>query len=171
MPGTSSTFGCQLQHPLQCNLGWDDTEAGGRTDDQQASEHRGGAAVGEVEQVLHADDGGALRGVPELFEGDVAQADTGDQSLVAGPDCGQLIIEGRVDPAVAGQTKVDRDQLADPQAAEIVFHALAQLVWIVVRDDGARVVPADRDLADEPCRTAGTFSAGLRSRWEDRLRD
>jgi hypothetical protein len=84
---------------------------------------------------------------------------------------GQLIIEGRVDPAVAGQTKVDRDQLADPQAAEIVFHALAQLVWIVVRDDGARVVPADRDLADEPCRTAGTFSAGLRSRWEDRLRD
>jgi hypothetical protein len=49
-----------------------------------------------VEQVLHAGDLGAVRGVPELFEADVAQADTGDQTLVAGPDHGgQLIIEAR----------------------------------------------------------------------------
>jgi hypothetical protein len=72
------------------------------------------------------------------------------QTLVAGPDHGgQLIIEGRLDPAVAGQTEVDRGQLADPQAAEIVFDALARLVWIVVRGDGADVVPEDRDLADD----------------------
>jgi hypothetical protein len=31
------------------------------------------SAVGEVEQVLHADNLGAVRGVPELFEADVAQ--------------------------------------------------------------------------------------------------
>ena len=93
---------------------------------------RGRAAVGEVEQVLHADDLGAVRGVPELFEADVAQADTSDETLVAGLDHGgQLIIEARVGAAGAGQTEVDRGQLVDPQAAEIVFDALAQLACIV----------------------------------------
>ena len=72
------------------------------------------------------------------------------QTLVAGPDDGgQLIIERRVDPALAGQTEVDRGRLADSRAAEIVFDARARLVWIVVRDDGVGVVPADRDLADD----------------------
>ena len=102
-----------------------------------------------MEQVLHADNLGTVRGVPELFEADVAQADTSDETLVAGLDHGgQLIIEARVGAAGAGQAEVDRGQLADPQAAEIVFDALAQLARIIVGDDGAGV-PADPDFADD----------------------
>src|SRR6202034_3285910 len=105
---------------------------------------RGRAAVGEVEQVLHAGDLGAVRGVPKLFEADVAQADAGDETLVAGLDHGgQLIIEARVGAAGAGQTEVDRGQLADPQAAEIVFDALAQLTRVVAG------VSEDPYLADD----------------------
>jgi hypothetical protein len=87
--------------------------------------------------------------VPELLEADVAQADTGDETIVAGPDHGgQLIIEARVGPAGAGQTEVDRGQLIDPQAAEIVFDALAQLASIVVGDGGAGIAE-DTYLADD----------------------
>ena len=89
-----------------------------------------------MEQVLHAGDLGAVGGVPELLEADVTQADAGDQALVAGPDHGgQLIVEARVGPARAGQPEVDGGQLVDPQAAEIVLDALAQLVC-QVRDAG-----------------------------------
>ena len=87
--------------------------------------------------------------MPELFEADVAQADTGDEALVTGADHrGQQIIEARLDAAGAGQTKIDRGQLVDPQAAEIVFDVLAQLARIVAGDDGA-AGPPDSDLADD----------------------
>ena len=86
--------------------------------------------------------------MPELFEADVAQADTGDETLLTGADHGgQLIIEARLHVAGTGQTKVDRGQLVDPQAAEIVFDALAHLARIV-GDDGAGG-PLDCDLADD----------------------
>jgi hypothetical protein len=38
---------------------------------------------------------------------------------------GQLVIEACVDAAVPGQAEVDRGQLADPQAAKVVFDAFA----------------------------------------------
>ena len=79
-------------------------------------EKRSRAAVGEVEQVLHANDVGPCDGVPHLFETDIAQAHPGDQVLVAGRHhrC-QLVIEARADAPVAGQAKVDRCELADLQ--------------------------------------------------------
>jgi hypothetical protein len=102
-----------------------------------------------VEQVLHADDAGACRGVPKLFEVDVARAYPGDQALVAGRHHrGQLVIEARVDPPAAGQAQVHRGELADPQAAQVVLDALAQTVRIAGPQDGAVVGP-DRDLADD----------------------
>jgi FMN-dependent dehydrogenase len=102
--GDQHHVGRQLQQPPQCHLRRGDAEAGGRPGDHRAGEHRiaraarqaeraerhegdstadalrqdgGRAAAGEVEHVLHADDLGAVRGVPELLEADVAQADTG----------------------------------------------------------------------------------------------
>jgi len=64
----------------------------------------GPAAVGEVEQVLHADDAGPGRSLPELSEADVTQAYPGDESRVAGRHHrGQLVIEAGVDAPVTGQ--------------------------------------------------------------------
>jgi len=90
-PGDQQHVGGQLQQPLQCDLGRGDSETGGGSDDDRAGEHgvvpaarpaeraerherdaaaealrqnRGPAAVGEVEQVLHADDVSPGRGVP-----------------------------------------------------------------------------------------------------------
>jgi len=87
-----------------------------------------------VEQVLHADDVGPHDCVPQLFETDIARAYPGDQVLVAGRHhrC-QLVIEARAAASVAGQAEVDRCELADLQAAEVVFSAFLQLVWVVDR--------------------------------------
>jgi hypothetical protein len=41
-----------------------------------------------------------------------------------------LVIEARVGAAVAGQAEVNRSQLIDPQAAEVAFDTLAQLMRI-----------------------------------------
>jgi hypothetical protein len=88
--------------------------------------------------------------VPELFQADVAQAYPGEEALVAGRHHrGQLVIEACVDAPVTGQAEVNRCQLADPQAAKVVFDAFPQLVRIVEREDGTAVVPPDRDLADD----------------------
>src|SRR5690348_9339328 len=117
---------------------------------QALLENRGPVAEGGVEQVLHADDAGACRGVPELVEADVTQAYPGNQALVAGRyHRGQLVIEARVDPPAAGQAQVHRGELADPQAAQVVLDGLAQLVRIARRVAGATVVGPDRDLADD----------------------
>jgi hypothetical protein len=59
------------------------------------------------------------------------------------------LLRPRVDAAVAGQAEIDRRQPVHPQAAEVVFDALAQLAWIVVRGGGAGVVRAGCDLADD----------------------
>ena len=92
-------------------------------------------------------------GVPQLLEADITQADTRDQALVAGRHHGgQLVIEARVGLAGAGQAEVDRRQLIHPQAAEVVFDALAQPARLA-----GRVVPAARDLAHDrqPARIGG----------------
>jgi hypothetical protein len=103
-----------------------------------------------VEQVLHADDVGARYGVPELVEADIAQPYPGDEALVTGRrHRGQLVVEARVDAPATGQAEVSRCQLGDPQAAEVVFDAFAQLVRSARREDGAAVVWPDRDLADD----------------------
>jgi len=61
----------------------------------------------------------------------------------------QLVIKARADAPVAGQAEVDRCQLAEPQAAEVVLDAVAQLVRVVEWRDGTAVVSPDRDLADD----------------------
>jgi len=117
---------------------------------QALLENRGPVAEGEVEQVLHADDAGACRGVPELVEADVTQAHPGDQALVAGRHHrGQLVIKARVDPPAAGQAQVHRGELAGPQAAQVVLDGVAQSVRIAGPEDGAAAVGPDRDLADD----------------------
>ena len=64
--------------------------------------------------------------MPELVEADIAQPYPGDEALVAGRHHrSQLVIEARIDASVTEQAEVNRCQLADPQAAEIVFDALA----------------------------------------------
>src|SRR6516165_9871791 len=74
----------------------------------------------------------------------------GDQALVAGRHHhGQLVIKARADAPVAGQAEVDRCQLAEPQAAEVVLDAVAQLVRVVEWKDGTAVVSPDRDLAND----------------------
>jgi predicted MFS family arabinose efflux permease len=75
--------------------------------------------------------------VPQLFEADVAQAYPGDEAIVAGRHHrGQLVIEACADAAVTGQPEVDRGELADAQAAQVVLDALTQLVRFVEREDG-----------------------------------
>jgi uncharacterized membrane protein YbhN (UPF0104 family) len=175
--GDEQHVGGQLQQPLECDLRRGDAKAGGCLNDHRAGEHgvvpaarpakraerherdtpaeallenRGPTAEGEVEQVLHADNVGPGHGVPELVQADVAQAYPGDEALVAGRDHRrQLVIEPRVDPPATGQAQVHRSELPDPQAAQVVLDALAQLVRIAGRRDGAAVVWPDRDLADD----------------------
>src|SRR5256885_14621486 len=74
----------------------------------------------------------------------------GDEALVAGRyHRGQLVVEARVHAPATGQAEVNRCQLGDLQAAEVVFDAFAQLVRSARREDGAAVVWPDRDLADD----------------------
>ena len=96
-----------------------------------------------MEEVLHADDVGARSGMLQLLHADIAQAYPGNQTLVAG--ChhhGQLVVEARIDAAVAGQAEVDRGELGDPQAAKVILDARAQVA-------SAIVVPSAGDLADD----------------------
>jgi hypothetical protein len=103
-----------------------------------------------MEQVLHADDVRASRGMTQLPEADIAQADPRDQALgTRRHQGGQLIIETGTDAAVTGQAEVDRGELAHPQAAEVVLDALAQLARFAGRELSASPVAADRDLADD----------------------
>jgi hypothetical protein len=96
---------------------------------------RSRSAAGELGQVLRADNLGAVRGVPELFEADVAQADTGDETLVARPDHGaQLLIEAGVGAAGAGQTAVDHHLNPGPAAGRPEF-----AVAVGLRHGGGRV--------------------------------
>jgi hypothetical protein len=88
--------------------------------------------------------------VPKLFEADIAEANPGDQALVAGRHHrGQLVIETRIGPPVAGQAEVSRSELADPQAPKVVFDFLAEKVRIVEWEDGTVIVSPDRDLAHD----------------------
>jgi hypothetical protein len=99
-----------------------------------------------VEHVLHAGDLGPGHGVLQLLETDVAQAYPGDQPVIArGRHRRELVVETGVHPPVTGHPEVDRRQLADPEAAQVVLDARAQLVLVVGRADGA----GDRDLADD----------------------
>ena len=92
----------------------------------------------------------SCHGVPELFEADIAQANAGDQALVAGRHHrGQLVIETCADAPVTGQPEVHRGQPADPQAAQVVLDTFSQLVRIIERQDGTGVVAPDRDLTDD----------------------
>ena len=113
-------------------------------------EHVRGSLVGQVEEVLHADDLRLADGAQQLRPGDVAEADTVDQPFLTGPDQRrQLSVEplpgdGRVhDPQVHG------GQPADAEGGEIVLDPLPKLVRLVPAQHRAASVPAGAHLAHD----------------------
>ncbi len=91
-------------------------------------EHGLRRAVPEVKRVLYARDIGDAKGVEQMLEGDVAEADRRDQPVVSGRDHGrQLVIEERVRPGRSHQPQVDHRKGVDAESPQVVLDAVPQL--------------------------------------------
>jgi hypothetical protein len=88
-----------------------------------------GALVGQVEQVLHADDLGVVDGAQQMPPGDVAEPDSVDQPFVTGPDQGsELGVEPPArDLRRVHDAQVHRGQLAGAERGEVGLDSLTQV--------------------------------------------
>src|SRR5258705_11348294 len=90
-------------------------------------------AVGEVEEVLHADDFGNFQGPQQVAAGDVTDPDATNQSVVSRlHEHGELVNEKRVGHIVVHDAQIDRGELLHTQSRQVFFDVGAQLGGIVV---------------------------------------
>ena len=100
--------------------------------------------------VLNAGDVGNLKGAAQVGEGDAAQADCSDESVVTGRDHGgELVVEERIRSPISHQSKVDDWQGVDGEGSQVLLDSAAQLGGFVVGEDAAAVVSPGPDLADQ----------------------
>jgi hypothetical protein len=79
---------------------------------------------------------------------DVAEANAVDQAFLAGSDQrGQLRVESLLRHGLVYEAQVHRCQPIHAERYEILLDAQAELIRPVVRQDGAGVITAHRDLA------------------------
>jgi len=79
---------------------------------------------------------------------DVAETDAVDQAFVAGSDYrGQLRVESFLRHGIVYEAQVHRCEPIHAERCEVLLDAQAELIRLVVRQDGAGVITAHRDLA------------------------
>jgi hypothetical protein len=113
-------------------------------------EHGLRGPIREVVGVLDTDDVGDFTGPQQMLVGDVADPDSSDQALISRDYQGtELVDESFVHRGVVEQAQIDRGQSFDVKRSEIVLDAYAELVGIVIGQEGADLVAPATDLADQ----------------------
>jgi hypothetical protein len=113
-------------------------------------EHGLRGPIREVVGVLDTDDVGDFKGPQQMLVGDVADPDSSDQALIVrGYQGTELVDESFVHRGVVEQAQIDRGQSFDVKRSEIVLDAYAELVGIVIGQEGADLVAPATDLADQ----------------------
>src|SRR6202020_865946 len=82
--------------------------------------------------------------------GDVAEADAADQAVVARlHHRGELVIESLARRAIVHEAQIDRGEMVDGQAAQVVLDPQGQLGRRIETQHSARPVPSRANLADQ----------------------